>query len=373
MRAARLLTAALVVATVASLAACGDTGSDTGTGAQRSVTPAAPVAFDDAALRPPGTVIDGAVVVQDGTSMVGQRFPTLEPDGAAGWSALLLVTGDPVKVWDAYASALGLEEAGAAASCVVSVERVIPPEGSPPSSVDTTTTALASFRFRDATQRLLTEPRLRGENRLACTAADAGLSMRMVVGAQHRPCWSAEQTARSGKGCDLLAVSQLFLHSSAKDQYNADYRQRGIDELLYERGGAKVAPTGAVIAPELAVDDLGSGLPTSGEALDDSLDSFLSGEFLVPPGGSSLIAPAILIECNSGLVAVLSVPGDPATAIGRLDSASQYDDPVTTSAGGTAGNRWTAGTITTAGGYYIYASAVERDGRSDLLVTECGD
>ena len=138
-------------------------------------------------------------------------------------------------------------------------------------------------------------------------------------------------------------------------------------------------PEGVVVAPQLA--DVGPEprLPAAGDPLDDGIDPFLSYQgssvFAVPPGARSLVAPALVIECNSGLVTVLRMPGSPTDAIAYFDGAADMDDPITTTDGATDdGRTWITGMISTAGGYYLGVTAVAHDDSStDVLIDECGD
>lgn len=87
------------------------------------------VAIDS--VEPPGTELGPGVEVQAGSSLVGAPFPLLnmyaqnqgEPV-RLGWQALLVVDGDPVDVWDRYASELGVgDHASARNSCAVAPQR----------------------------------------------------------------------------------------------------------------------------------------------------------------------------------------------------------------------------------------------------------
>ena len=72
------------------------------------------------------------------------------------------------------------------------------------------------------------------------------------------------------------------------------------------------------------------------------------------------MAPTMLLDCNSGLVAVLSVPGTPEEAVATFDTAGDEDDPIVLSSGTDAeGQAWAGGTIPTAGGYYVSLTAVD--------------
>jgi len=120
-----------------------------------------------------------------------------------------------------------------------------------------------------------------------------------------------------------------------------------------------------------------SELPGPGEPLDARLDHYLQGEPIdrVPTGARSLVAPVQIIPCNSGLVAVLDIPGDPHHVEKLFDDADPTDDPMGPVASGvTEGRAWEHGQIATAGGYYLDVYAVaDRSGTSTVMLTECGD
>jgi hypothetical protein len=138
-----------------------------------------------------------------------------------------------------------------------------------------------------------------------------------------------------------------------------------------------------VVPPLLADVGSGSRLPEEGQPFDDLLDDYLvvadgshTAVDVVPPGGRSLVAPAMLFGCNSGLVAVLALPEGVKAAVARFDDADTLgDDPMTVVDGTDAGGRaWSGGTITTAGGYYLDVTALaDGKGSSFVLLTECGD
>jgi hypothetical protein len=136
-----------------------------------------------------------------------------------------------------------------------------------------------------------------------------------------------------------------------------------------------------VITPELDVSGATSSLPKPGESIDDGLDGYLSvpagtrPTFAVPPNGRSLIAPALMGGCNSGLVAVLAMDASPQQVAAYFDQQQPDDDPIETSAGTNPdGTTWLSGLIGTAGGYYLGLSVTgSSPNRSDVLVDECGD
>ncbi len=380
---------ALVVCALA-LAGCGDP-DETGGSTSVSSSP------DADASAGPGTPLVPGVEVVDGSRLVGRVFPWAPPDmgiateawegretgTAPGWQALLVVDGDPVEVWDRYAAALGVPEASAVNSCTVDI--VTAPDIT---AEEATTTMMAPETPADAAarSRFLTEPVLAGENLLNCSAHVGDVSMFLKVGAS-RTCVSG---ADGSNDCSLRPLSHLMVRVG---QPQGDQPSFGTTELRYERGFAAAGPDGVdggpetwpavpegdVVAPQLA--DLGPDprRPAAGDPLDDGIDPFLSYQgssvFAVPPGARSLVAPALVIECNSGLVAVLRMPGNPADAIAYFDGAADLDDPITASDGTTEdGRTWVTGMIATAGGYYLGVTAVAHDdSSSDVLVDECGD
>ena len=82
----------------------------------------------------------------------------------------------------------------------------------------------------------------------------------------------------------------------------------------------------------------------------------------------------MLIDCNSGLVAVVAMPQAPADAV----AAFAVEDPEGTTAvqSGELGDRtWATRFFDSAGGYKLQLTAVSADeaGSSYVLATECGD
>ena len=378
---------------VLATAACGDP-DETG-----DSTPGEPSAEADA-LAGPGTPLAPGVEVVEGSQLVGRVFPWAPPDmslapdawegresgKAPGWQAIFVVDGDPIEVWNGYVSALDVPEASATNSCTV--ETVIAPDVSAEDATTTMTTMMAPENPADAaaTTRFLTEPVLDDENLLDCSARFGELSMFMEVGAR-RMFVEGDDGSRD---CSLRPVSLLVIRVG---EPQGDQPSLGANELRYERAiapsgpGALVGgpetwpevPEGDVVPPQFADAGPEPRLPAAGEPLDDGIDPFLSylggSVFRVPPGGRSLVAPALVIECNSGLVAVLRVPGTPADAIAYFDGAAADDDPIQTSEGVTEDDQpWITGMIATAGGYYLGVTAVTHDGStSDVLIDECGD
>ena len=347
-------------------------------------------AADPAALLGPGAQVADGLQVQEGSWLVGTAFPgSRGEDGPAGWQALFVVDGDPVEVWDSYASTLGIgDEASALHACVaMRVEPYRVPEA-------TTDTVLAEFNEGPPT-RFLSEPRIDGENRFRCEATVGGRTMVLGYGASRSPaptCVTGDRAADAQ--CPFTAESHLFISAgSAEVDTTIDHRSLGTDELRFNRTWAShvaagrqlgdtpnpeeriPVPDGPVIQPDFEVDGSGSRLPEVGERFDEGLDGFLGDGWVVPEGGRSLVAPVELIACNSGLVAVLDLAGAPAAALAPFDDAEESDDaPFVTEGTDDRGREWVHYYIGSAGGHHLQAVAVPSDaGRSLVLVTECGD
>ncbi len=328
------------------------------------------MAVVEESLRPPGTQLAPGVEVQAGSLLVGTPVPLIDFHSGPGmtpvplgWQAVLVVDGDPIVVWDRYVAHLGVPEAaGAQRSCIV-MAMAAP-----------TKDTLGDFV--PPAERFITDAPFAGENRVECSATMGGTSMTLAVGAAR--CLDS--------GCELHSVSHLFI-SVVKSRADDGFEQFGTDELRYQRAGEAAddpnavveplpVPTGQVFTPELE-GEFRSRLPEPGERLDDGLDYFLDGTSaaLLPAGGRSLVAPALLIECNSGLVALVEIPGTAVEAVGLFGRADRQDDPLTVVQGtDREGRAWAGGKIPSAGGYELSLVAVQTgDALSIVLVTECGD
>ena len=348
--------------------ACG--GNPGGQAADPDEAPGALVAVDEASLRPPGTELAPGVEVQTGSSLVGTSMPIVDVyqesgsgSESLGWQAVLVVEGNPIEVWDRYVAHLGVDDAQAYAvgSCVVQAEEQLK-EGE---------------LFTPPPERSVTEPPVEGENRIACHANVAGVTMALVMGTM--PCLDYKI---DDPPCPLHSASHLYI--GVRHQ---------VDDRLEADGTRAIEPTPGTEPPEtmesvpqpedaldmaaLLDDEAVSRLPEEGERFDDGLDYYLDGSdvALVPEGGRSLVAPAILLDCNSGLVALLEVPGTPADVVGIFDEADDQDDDLISVEGTDAqGRSWAGGTITTAGGYYLDLVALDTGGgTSTVLLDECGD
>lgn len=348
------------------LGACGssdDAGS--ATIPDRGFNPAS----DPSALRPPGTEIADGVHVQPDSALVGAAFPAVDearggPGTPSGWQAVVAVQGDPVAVWDAYAAELGIDDiAGAKDACVVQA----PLEDGERDAADD--------------QRFLTEPVIEGEVRLACTARIGDVSASLVSGVVGcvRPRMADDSDGSDDEPCELRSGSALYLRRSPDGPRSSSADPAlGTDDLLRARGEATV-PDGAILSPELQ----GTGpsnLPGEGDRIDDGIDPYLGtgGDddpvAILPTDAQSLIAPAMLIDCSSGLVAVVELPYPPSEAVaafagGNPDGASEV---VEGKLGATA---WATRTFGAVGGYELQLTAVsgEEAGVSYVLATECGD
>lgn len=388
-----------------ALAACGSDGSNgsggsSGSGGRpqtrTSSVDAHGIAVDGASLRPPGTTFAGDLEVQEGTQLVQQVFPLIQAgaggDGAVvGWQAVLAVTGDPVDVWNRYARAVGLaDRASATKSCVV--RSYEPADRSPPSTTVPTETSVLTVQNQDwgPPTRFLTEPELDGENQLRCDATIERVTMSMAVGAP--TCHSVAEAGNDG--CWARPTSHLFLQVLDPSQTPPaqDRDQLGTDEPRYERSQHDAItsgqpsdddrpwapiPPGPVLKPNLP-DAAPIALPGPGDPFDDGIDGFLGQGTAevdqVPPKGRSLIAPALLVACNSGLVSVLHTPSAPRASVAWFDDRDDADDPMRITDGSFRGRNWSSGLISTAGGYYLDVTAVAAaGGGSTVLLTECGD
>lgn len=336
-----------------------------------------PVAAMVEALHQPGTDLAPGVQVQDGSVRVGPTFPSpdfssSEAGRSLGWQAVLVVDGDPYEVWESYVAELGLGEgADPRSACVVTAGPTVSSTSVP---VDTVADPAPIWR-----SRFVTETPLDGEIRLDCLAQEGTTTMSLSVGAE--PCLGMPPRTEQ---CPPRAVSHLYLKVEPAATASG-YERFGADQLRFERVPGAVererdpapVPTGKLVPPRFD-EQHKSRLPGPGERFDDMLDYFLGGSLVaeVPAGGRSLVAPSMLLDCNSGLVAVLELPYSPDEVIGLFDDAEASDDPVPAVLSGTdeEGRAWSAGWIGTAGGYYLYMTAVQTGADvSTVLLTECGD
>lgn len=388
---ARVSFAALMVL---GAAGCGDRVATPEAAPEKQQAPATlPIAADLASLHPPGTELAPGIEVQEGSWLVGTVFPLVDVavrgDAVAtgdvhGWQALLVIEGSPVEVWDRYAAAFDIHDrADAVHSCVaMQVGSQRPPMDVPDDTV------LVERSERPPT-RFLTEPRLDGEDRLRCEATLGGVSMALGHGVSRTP----RSECAAERNCPHAAESHLLIRVDGTGGGDlVGYESLGTDELRYDRtreaqiaaGGSLnhappeewiPVPEGALVAPELRVDTGQSRLPSPGERLDAGLDSFLGHGWVVPQGGASLVAPAELIDCNSGLAAVLSLDAEPPGAISKFDDPELNDfSGMITGGDDGEGPPWAAGYFASAGGHHLQAVAIASPGGSStMLITECGD
>lgn len=350
-----MASAMVVIGALGCLAGCSSDsdGATASTIPDRGFTPAS----DPSALVGEGNEIADGVHVQPDSALVGVAFPTIDPyeDAAApaGWQAVIAVLGDPVAVWDAYAAELGIDDvAGAAQACTVGA---IPDEPDDASNH----------------QRFLTEPALDDEVRLACSARIGTTEASLASGVV-----GCVRPNVSDDPCELRSGSVLHLRKDVDDggeQLRGD--ALGTDSLRRERE----VPDGPIIPPDLQ----GSGpsnLPQAGERIDDGIDHHLgtdgavSKEAVLPDGAESLVSPAMLIDCGSGLVAVVSLPHPPADAVAAFGGGhSEGSSPVRS---GVLGDRaWATRSFDSVGGSELLLTAVSgaEEGSSYVLATECGD
>jgi hypothetical protein len=339
------------------------------------------VAVEPDVLRGPGTELAEGVEVQEGSSLVATTFPVVdmyeeEPSSEtaiAGWTALLVVDGDPLTVWDRYATELGIDDvADAVHACVVTTPYDTKPD---PDRPDGTSNTIQDYSLT----RLVTEQPIPGEDLVDCEAVVNGTSARLVAGAQR----CETDQAAPGVDCATVGAAHLWITVGGEE---AGYQRLGTDEILAARS---LPGSPDAVQPETVPDDespivpadigpgpFGPPLAAAGEPWDAGLDPYLGldGVALVPDGGRQLVAPAILTPC-SGAVTVLQLPGAPTEAIEPMDGAVDDDDPLQLHRGADFGGRaWAGGEITTAGGYYVSQTAVDAgDGTSWVFVSECGD
>jgi len=355
----------LAVLMVAALAGCGEEQSP-------EVMEPAAATVDPESLRAPGSPIADGLTVQDGTALVGTVFPLQiewwhgeDHQVVSGWQAVLTVTGDPLQVWDSYASQLlGSDTATARQVCTVTRVQVTetPPPGTPGTHGD------------EPPERRLPEEPLPGENLLECAVEWNGVTMSMTYGTTTACRWGDE----GRDDCGFQQMSHLYL---SKVPIEPGEQQTWPGEPAAEPGELTPtipAPNGPIHQPELDLTAGEAHLPGPGERIDRSLDHYLWSEnpiSRVPNGGRSLISPSLLLQCNSGLVAVLRIDGSPSEVTALFDDAFETDDPMRHTTGTDPdGRAWDLGKISTAGGYYLDVLALaDRSDSSVALVTECGD
>ena len=374
---------------MALASACGDNvGGRTAASDEAS---GRPVAVDEASLRPPGTELAPGVEVQTGSALVETSMPFVDhyqdPGSrpkTRGWQAVLLVEGNPIEVWDRYVAHLGVDDdrAYAPGSCVVQAVRPTTREDSKALQAD------GGPRFVPGVERLLSEPPIDGENRILCHAMVPGVTMVLVMGAM--PCLDYQVP---DPPCPVHSASHLFINVAdpPPENWPEDLKSFGADGVSAKRNMTPMPSadpgdttgwesTDAIVRARLD-GDLVSRLPEEGERYDDELDYFLdelrphkSDIALVPEGGRSLVAPAMLLDCNSGLVALLEVPGTPAEVRDMFDRADEHDSFYGVEPTDAEGRSWAGAEINSAGGYYLDLMALDSgDGMSTVLITECGD
>lgn len=348
------------------------------------------VAVDPTAVGASGTHLAPGVEVVAGSSLIGPTFPLTQWTGEGenvdvGWQAVIVVDADPVGVWNGYVDQLGIgDRASAEQACIVSQRgspQLMPPR---PSGYDDKvypappTTATPT--------RFLTEPVIDGEDRIECRAAFDGIDLTMIVGQDGCGLVMGDEIAPA---CLEHEIAHLYVQVQTDPDAEALRSldsSLGTDETRYERtedtdgagrDGWAPIPEGDVVEPQLG-EPQPSRLPVSGERVDDGLDYFLGdrgdpsgGLLVVPSEATSLVAPAMLGFCNSGLVAVLSVPGPPEQAVDSFGINLDGKDPIVVT---DADPAWALLSASSAGGYGLELLVVAQpDGTSAVLATECGD
>ena len=82
----------------------------------------------------------------------------------------------------------------------------------------------------------------------------------------------------------------------------------------------------------------------------------------------------MMIDCGSGLVAVVDLPGDPEAAISSFGRSGDEQSIFEPTMGMAHGRRWVGASQPSVGGYGIDLAAVDTgDGRSAVVIAECGD
>ncbi len=359
-----------VLCTVLLAAGCGDEGEGTVPSADDDAKDL-PVAVVPEALRQPGTLLAPGIEVQAGSLLVATSLPLIDfysdPGTASslGWQAVLVVDGDPIAVWNQYVEHLDVpESARAERSCIVT-------------AITAPTKETMGNNFVPPAKRFITDAPMDGENRIECFATVGRTTMALAAGAAACP----------EAGCELRSVAHLYLGVMDPPEEHG-YEQFGTDQLRFDRAVEAAddpnavieplpVPAGQTFTPQLGGTASRSELPKPGERIDDGLDYYLNGTpaGLVPADAHTLVAPAMLLQCNSGLVALVEIPGSPADAVAVVDGAASGDDPIKVQQGTDSGGRlWAGGQITTAGGYYMGLVALHTDDEaSTVLVTECGD
>ena len=315
--------------------------------------------------------------VQEGSRLVVGAFPLAgrpmhptasldQREDPVGWQALFVIDGDPVDVWDRYASALGEPERAAALQrCTVT--RLPPHE--PYEDTHENRFGLTP----PAPVRFLTGARIDGENQLSCSVTLERLTMTMVYGTATATKRGCSDHPPDVDECVEVPVAHLLVEVLDDDTPLAPAPSP------FPTG--PTLPPGELVVPRIDVPP-GSELPGGGEPFDARLDSNLHDGpsaypvALVPPGGQSLVAPAQLLACYTGTVAVLELPMDPQEAIDWYVQAGHTDDPERFREHGVDehGRAWQFGVAATASGYAIEVLALEAtDGGSHVLLRNCGE
>lgn len=388
-RSGRRTVAVALVLTV--LASCSGSANGSVARSTRSGEKVKGVAVDRAALLGPGTEVGNGLKVPAGASLVGTTFPyrpvwsiASGEDLDTAWKAVLLVDGSPLEVWNAVVEQIGLADgAKADGACVVWADPG-PSSDSATSSteIDATKTTVVVESVADLPVRSLRAPAQKDDSRLQCEAEEGDWTLWMVAGVQDNCLNNSIGPEKVVKDCGRFAQRHLVVQRQHVSPPNAS------NSASY--GGSAVSddpPTGT--EPQLPpmpedVSEAKSWLPAEGEQVDAGLDYQLDQGAMVSKGAKSVVAPALMRYCTSGLVAVLDSPLEPLGALDSIQMRNAENHPPARSevveGADENGRKWASFELSSAGGYYINITAIERtagdSGASSgswVLADECGD
>jgi hypothetical protein len=324
------------------------------------------------ALLGPGTVIGPGVRVEPGSKLVATAFPLQEHHLEIasdrghddGWQALLVVDGDPIEVWNRYVEALEISDwASARQACVV--RRYAP-------------TGATGGREMSVHDRLLTDPAVDDETQLRCSAQDLHQLVAMTDGVDLR--CHGDPAAVS---CDRFRARHLYIAWApppADAESSTTLRFVAPDAVLFDRrvppNDPPPVPAGPIEPPRFDRNPAGADRPGAGQRVDAGLDGFLDATevAVLPSGARSLVEPAMPMNCNSGLTAVVRIPGTPTAVVMGFDDADDRDDPAHLTTRTWRRRPAAHGLIASTGGYSLDVTAVaDGAGSSVALLTECGD
>lgn len=392
MRLAGLSLAVLVL--LASAASCSKSTSE----GDAPDTKGARVAVDQSALLGPGTEIAKGLKVPEGAALVGARFPIRSEwtDGVSprvdfGWMAVLVVDGDPFTVWDAIVKQLGMaDQARAEGACVVWGDPNV--SDSAPATGDSRSSTTLPYADPDHWIRVLRAPPRSNDAEVQCDASERHWQVDLVAGVRANcPSTDGGPTFADVK-CGRLAQRHLIIRRYSEDtEDDSGFTFYGADNV--PDGGPTSAPGAERQLPPLPEDVPGaiSWLPQEGERLDAALDVYLGHGAKIARKAHSVVAPAMLVQCDSGLVSVLESPLTPVPALESIElNDADGDFPaVSEAAAGTDkdGRLWAtvklsdkSPTALKVGGFELRITTVEKVARKSgakptgswVLAEECG-